>query len=414
MFGIDLGGFDPSIAINPLKAANDNGTSSPGFGDIGSGFSYLNQNFSPMAGANRAASAAEQAGQAQVASAQQGINEAQTGVAMAQSEVAMAQAAVDNQIAQRQAAISQIQGMAALQPGEISQISQILSARDTQLSASLSSIAKQQSDLDSADPTVKAAGQNLYNLMTGKAADILAPMQQQQALQRQQLINNLSSTMGPGFATSTAGIQALTAFDQQSSLATAQAQLGAMGAVSQSYLGLYGAQQQGQNAVTSQTANAYQNAQSATDVALQANQQAVNRGLSGTIGAMQANQVNYALPTQAQQNVVQAQFGLVNAQQQMTGVAGNPFAGQAIQGNQQSYLNSQFFPSPAFAVGALFGKGGGSGSASSAQQGGGGSAGIVSNPFQVSGGANMSDNYNGNGSSASGIGSMASNVGSIA
>lgn len=330
MFGIDL--------PNPLDTVKSVG---------GGGSDFLGK-YNPFAGPDRAASAAQQAGEAQVASAQQGIGEAQAGVGMAQSEVGMANDAVQRQIAQRQQAIAQVQSMAALQPQEIAQISQILQTRNDQLQASLTSISKQQDLLDQAAPTMRAAGQNLYDLMMGKAADILKPLQQQQQLQRQKLMDNLSATMGPGFMSSTAGIQALTSFDTQAAMASANAQMQAVGQVSQTYLGLSQLQQSGQQAITQQTGEAYQRAQSASDVVLQANQVAQQRQIQGTLGAMQANQVDYSLPVQAQQNLVKAQFGLVDAQNQMTSVAGNPFAGQYMSGVSNAAMSERlrqnFFP----------------------------------------------------------------------
>lgn len=90
-------------------------------------------------------------------------------------------------------------------------------------------IARKQKLLDSSDPALIEAGHQALSLLQGKNAPVLAPMQAQQQLQRQQLQNKLQQQLGAGWATSTAGQQAMAAFDNQAAMGTASAQ--------QSYLG---------------------------------------------------------------------------------------------------------------------------------------------------------------------------------
>lgn len=86
------------------------------------------------------------------------------------------------------------------------------------------SIQQSQRLLASADPALIAAGQQALQLMQGKSAAALAPIQNQRAQQRNQLMQQLTQRLGPGAATSSAGIQALNNFDQETSNMMAGAQ----------------------------------------------------------------------------------------------------------------------------------------------------------------------------------------------
>lgn len=80
--------------------------------------------------------------------------------------------------------------------------------------------------LASADPAIIAAGENALALLNGKDAAILSPLRNQRAKERKALEAKLRSQLGSGYANTTAGIQALSAFDEASgnTLATAQNQ----------------------------------------------------------------------------------------------------------------------------------------------------------------------------------------------
>lgn len=236
----------------------------------------------------------------------------------AQQQVALAQQALSAQIQARASGISTAQSAAAMSPGEINSITKILDTQGQSLEASMASLKKQQSALDSMDPSVKAAGSNLYSLLTGKAADVLAPLQKQQEFQRNQLVSQLSSQMGPGFMASSAGIMALTQFDNQAALTLNNAQLSAIQTVGAEYGNLTGIQQQGQSAITSGTLNAFNQTQAANTTALQGYESAATRSTSATIGAMQANPIN--------------PFGVPNAQESVVGAAGGPYAGAGVLG----------------------------------------------------------------------------------
>lgn len=78
--------------------------------------------------------------------------------------------------------------------------------------------------LDSVDPAIKAAGQEILSLLKGEESRILAPLQRQRNLQREQLKSNLRAQLGPGYEISQAGRMALDQFDQQTGDLTVQAQ----------------------------------------------------------------------------------------------------------------------------------------------------------------------------------------------
>lgn len=78
--------------------------------------------------------------------------------------------------------------------------------------------------LASADPALIEAGNQALALMQGKEAATLSPLKNQRAKQRAQLENQLRQRLGSGYAESSAGIQALSAFDEATDNTLAQAQ----------------------------------------------------------------------------------------------------------------------------------------------------------------------------------------------
>lgn len=257
-----------------------------------------------VGGALIQANAAKNAGQAQLSAAQQ--------------QVALAQQGVRDQLAARQNAISQAAQVSAMSAGEIQGINSIFSNAMNGLSSSLASISKQQAQVDAMAPQVGQAGKDLYDLLSGKASAMLAPIQQQRDQQRLQLQNQLASQMGGGYATSTAGIQALMTFDTQTASMMSQTQLAAVNQATSTYSSTAGLQNSGQNAITSQTQNAFGQMVGASEAVTQANQNVANRQTNAFATAESNNPVNFQAPAGAQQSV--------------TNVAGNPFAGQAIAG----------------------------------------------------------------------------------
>jgi len=111
--------------------------------------------------------------------------------------------------------------------------------RQTQLSeqglaAQLASIKFDEDLMNSVDPALKEAGKQAFDLLMGKEAAALAPLRSEQARQRTALESNLRGQLGSGYATSSAGVEALSSFDRQSQGALADAQQNTLG----SFLGL--------------------------------------------------------------------------------------------------------------------------------------------------------------------------------
>jgi hypothetical protein len=87
---------------------------------------------------------------------------------------------------------------------------------------------QQQSLLDSVDPALKEAGVQAKQLLDGKEAAILGPIKQEMARQRNILENHLASQLGSGYATSSAGIEALSRYDQLSAQTLGEQQMNAL------------------------------------------------------------------------------------------------------------------------------------------------------------------------------------------
>lgn len=140
----------------------------------------------------------------------------------------MAQAQLEAQQQNRNLAM----GFAAPTMDELQNQEQMYSNMQRLYSYQLASHQRDSQILESQYPGIVAAAKNMYNLQTGKEAPILAPLRQQQQYDRQKLQNQLQTQLGSGWETSSAGIEAMTRFDQNSQMSLQQAQLQAMGAVS--------------------------------------------------------------------------------------------------------------------------------------------------------------------------------------
>lgn len=106
---------------------------------------------------------------------------------------------------------------------------------DKALSAQDKNLSRQEQMVAQIDPTVLAASKQAADLLAGKSASSLAPIQAQRNQQRQQLLSNLRAQLGPGAETSTAGIQALNQFDMQTNSLLAGQQQGALQLANQTF-----------------------------------------------------------------------------------------------------------------------------------------------------------------------------------
>jgi hypothetical protein len=159
--------------------------------------------------------------------------------AKAQGDIAGAQ------LSQQQSDRSQAVKLAEATPQELQQLQQgiDLNKQDIQ---------RKQKLLDSSDPALIEAGQQALKLLRGEDAKTLGPVKAQIAQQEQQRAK-LQAQLGSGYENTTAGIQALQAFNQQSTNALASAQQGSLGqllGVAQDSSARYGTQQNIQNSGT--------------------------------------------------------------------------------------------------------------------------------------------------------------------
>ena len=108
-----------------------------------------------------------------------------------------------------------------------------------------SDIARKEKLLASSDPAVIEAGQQALKLLRGEEAQTLGPLKSNLAKQESQLRSKLLAQLGPGYENTTAGIQALEAFKEQSNNSLATAQQGTLSqllGIAQDTSGRYGAQ----------------------------------------------------------------------------------------------------------------------------------------------------------------------------
>lgn len=172
---------------------------------------------------------------------------------------------------------------------------------DKALAAQDKNLSRQEQMVAQIDPTVLAASKQAADLLAGKSASSLAPIQAQRNQQRQQLLSNLRAQLGAGAETSTAGIQALNQFDMQTNSLLAGQQQQALQGANQTFNALSG-YGQGINQSIGQMAN-----------------------ITGARAGLQGNYAN--MLNAANQGVQQN--------------AGAPFLGQYIQGQQQQNFANQ-------------------------------------------------------------------------
>lgn len=85
-------------------------------------------------------------------------------------------------------------------------------------------LSRQEQLISQLDPTIIEASQQALRLLRGESSSTLGPLKAQRDRQRQRLVNTLREQMGPGAETSSAGMQALTAFDSETDSLFAGAQ----------------------------------------------------------------------------------------------------------------------------------------------------------------------------------------------
>lgn len=129
----------------------------------------------------------------------------------------IANAQRDQQMADRALALK----YAEASPEELAQLQRGIALNE-------SDIARKTKLLESADPAIIEAGQQALKLLRGEEAKTLGPVKSQIAKQEQALRSKLQAQLGPGYENTTAGIQALQAFNEQANNAISTAQQGSL------------------------------------------------------------------------------------------------------------------------------------------------------------------------------------------
>lgn len=88
---------------------------------------------------------------------------------------------------------------------------------DQAIKSQETNLARQERLISEIDPTIVEASKQALRLLRGEESSTLSPLKKQRDQQRQSLLNSLREQLGPGAETSTAGIQALTKFDMETS-----------------------------------------------------------------------------------------------------------------------------------------------------------------------------------------------------
>lgn len=156
------------------------------------------------------------------------------------------------QLAQAERDRQQALGFAAPTQDELANLQSMIANAERYYSLQQAEVQRNQEFITKAyGPNILAAGQNAYNLLDGQQASILKPMQDQITRQRSQLVNSLRDQLGPDYQNSSAGVDALSRFDENANMTLQQAQeqaigvaTSAMGISSQSYLATLQSQSQ--------------------------------------------------------------------------------------------------------------------------------------------------------------------------
>lgn len=232
-----------------------------------------------------------------------------------------------------------------------------MSAYDDALSKQEASVQRQETLAQSLSPALVSAGKQMNDLLQGQSAPVLQNLQNQRGLQRQQVIDQLKTQIGPGAETSTAGQQALQKFDAD----TANMMSGAQ----QSYLSqLQGVVQSG-NSIESGISQ--------------------GSGMQASIQGMDPQTRANTLKANIIQGGTQQSQG---AQQAMINAAGGQYAGQQAQGKMLQGLGQNI----ASAAGAYYGqKSLNKTPATTPNPSGSGSGGTLGSTF-MNGGTQSSDN----------------------
>lgn len=108
---------------------------------------------------------------------------------------------------------------------------QELAQLQKQIDVTDKAVSRQEELLKAVDPALIEASQQALKLLKGEASSATQPLERARARQRQQLENRLREQLGPGFETSSAGIEALGRFDTETADSIQGAQQQALGGI---------------------------------------------------------------------------------------------------------------------------------------------------------------------------------------
>lgn len=158
---------------------------------------------------------------------------------------------------------------------------QELQAIETGMRNAEITIQRERNVISQLDPTILEAGKQAYAMLNGdKEAGILSTIRRQRERQKQALSDNLRRQLGPGFETSSAGIEALNKFDLATDDAINGAQMGAINQLLGVTQNALGQSRQGEHAATGasfQAASAFGNIQQRKASAFSAGAQMVQQ-----------------------------------------------------------------------------------------------------------------------------------------
>lgn len=202
-------------------------------------------------------------------------------------------------------------------PDELNAVQGLLRKSEESLTSQLGQLKQYQGIIDAVDPAVKEAGKQTLELLQGHDAAVLGPLRDQRTRQKGALEEQLAARLGPGYKTTSAGIKALNDFDTATADTLNTAQFNAFNQVVSGAATLGGLEGNLISQQASGTANAYASSGNLEQAGLAGMQAIANRQQAAINPLIQ-------MPTGA--------AGILNAQQNLTSVIGNQYAGQIATG----------------------------------------------------------------------------------
>lgn len=244
-------------------------------------------------------------------------------------------------------------------PEEMMAFASMLKTKEAALKQNEMLIARQNSILENLDPTIKESGKQLLQLLQGQSSKYLDPVMKNRELQRAKFEANLARTLGSGWRTTSAGIEAATKFDAQTADTINNIQAQALNQIGS----LYGQGIQLNNQLTGSIQD-LQKTNIGMDQAILSNEDAIKKRLIGAVqGSAQVAPINFGSTFEASKSVGQAGMGIGGALMNVGAQIGGQAIGSALSPKSDlSFLNNSQTPSydpSSSIVGGSTGNGGG-------------------------------------------------------